>query len=141
MNQMFQDARADGVLAAGTGARADGEGQDAEQEGQRGHQDGTQAHTRRLNGRLDEIASLVMQLLGEFNDQNGVLRRQTNGGEQAHLEVHVVGKHPHVRRAERAEHTEGNHEDNRKRHGPAFIQGREAQEHHKDGQGEQSRSL
>lgn len=46
-----------------------------------------------------------------------------------------------VRRAERAEHTEGNHEDNRKRHGPAFIQGREAQEHYKDGQGEQSRSL
>ena len=82
-----------------------------------------------------------MQFLGEFNDQNGVLRRQTNGGEQAHLEIHVIGKHPHVRRAECAEHTEGNHEDNRKRHGPAFIQGREAQEHHKDGQGEQGRSL
>ena len=95
--------KTDERLAAGTGARADGEGQDAEQEGQRGHQNGTQAHTRRLNGRLDEIASLVMQLLGEFNDQNGVLRRQTNGGEQAHLEVHVVGKHPHVRRAHRGE--------------------------------------
>ena len=39
----------------------------------------------------------------------------------SHLEVHVIGKHPHVRRAECAEHTEGNHEDNRKRHGPAFI--------------------
>ena len=64
--------------------------QHAEDEGHRGHDDRAEAQVRRLQRRFDHALALRLQVLGELDDQDRVLRRQADDGDQADLEVHVV---------------------------------------------------
>ena len=67
-------------------------GSDAEDEGQRGHQDRAQPLVRGADGRFDQVHAVLEIFLGELDDQNRVLGRETDGGEQADLEKDVVGQ-------------------------------------------------
>ena len=65
-------------------------GDDAEDEGERGHQDRPQPQPRRLDRRLDAVAALVLELLGELDDQDRVLGRQPDQHDEADLREDVV---------------------------------------------------
>ena len=67
------------------------------------------------------------QLLGELDDQDGVLRRKTDQHDQADLAVDVVGKPAHPLRAERAQHRERHAQQDDERQHQAFVLGRERQ--------------
>ena len=102
-----EHAGTDGILATGARAGSRCERQHAEAESQRGHEDGAKSHAHRLERRLDEFLALFHLRLGEFHDQDRVLRRQADGGEQADLEVDVVGQPAAGGGDDRAEHPSG----------------------------------
>ena len=57
----------------------------------RRHHDGPEAQLRALGGGIHQAESLLfVVLLGELDDQNGVLGRQTHQRHDADLDVHVV---------------------------------------------------
>src|SRR5580700_9379174 len=62
----------------GAGADRPDQRRDAEDEGERGHQDRPQPQPRRLDRGLPARAALVLELAGEFDDQDGVLGRQAD---------------------------------------------------------------
>ena len=76
--------------------------------------------------------ALCLQILGELDDQNRVLRRQADDGDQRHLEVHVVRVAAQGDAQQHAEHAERHHQHHRQRDRPAFIQRGEAQEYRED---------
>jgi nitric oxide reductase activation protein len=63
----------------------DGQRQHAQHEGHRGHDDRAEAQVRGFQRRLDHALALRLQVLGELDDQDGVLGRQADDGDQAHL--------------------------------------------------------
>ena len=73
----------------------------------------------------------------ELDDEDGVLGRQAHRGEEADLEIDVIGQVPHGGGHDGAEHTERQHQQVHKRNGPALVQRRHAQEYHQDGKGVQ----
>ncbi len=82
--------------------------------------------------RFDRALALGLQVLRELDDQDRVLRRQADDGDQADLEVHVVRIAAEQRRQHHAQHAQRHHQDHRERDGPAFVQRRQAQEHRQD---------
>ena len=106
--------------------------QHAQDEGHRGHHDRPEAQVRGFQRRLDRALALRLQVLGELDDQDRVLRRQADDGDQADLEVHVVGVAAQRRRQQHAEHAQRHHQDHRQRDRPALVQRRQAQEHRQD---------
>ncbi len=66
-----------------------------------------QMQTRRFQRGLDRPhLSVRLQFTREFDDQNGVLRRQTERGEQPDLKVHVILEPAQTHGQQRADHTE-----------------------------------
>ncbi len=66
-------------------------GTHAEHEGEGGHDDGPQPQPGRLRRGVEQgHALLAVQLDGELDDQDGVLGRQPDQGQQPDLEVDVV---------------------------------------------------
>ena len=135
------DAGADGDTAAGTGARTGGQRQHAEDKGQRGHEDGAQAQTRRFHHRLGEPLALLIELLGELDDQDGVLGREADCGQQPHLEVDVILQAAQHGRQHGAQDPQRYYQHDGEGDAPALIQRRQRQEHHQQGDGIQGRSL
>ncbi len=129
------------MLAARARALGDGQGHDAEDEGQGGHQDRPQSDAHRLQRGVDERATLLLQILGELDDQDGVLGRQAHGRQQADLEVDVVGQAADHGGQHRADDTQRNDQDHRQGDAPALVQGGQQQEDHDDRQGVQRRRL
>ena len=76
-----QDAGADGVLGARPGAGADRQRQDAEAEGQGSHHDRPEAQFGPLQCGVDQIHPSFQSVLGELDDQDGVLRGQAQRGQ------------------------------------------------------------
>ena len=56
----------------------------------RRHQDRPQAQARRLDRGVEAVAAAVLELLGEFDDQNGVLGRKADQHDEADLREDVV---------------------------------------------------
>jgi len=85
------DADADGVLGCPNPRRwaRRASGNHAEDEGERGHQDRPQPHPRGVQGGFDQTMSGFELLLGELDNQDGVLRGQTDGREQSDLEIDI----------------------------------------------------
>ena len=129
------------MLAAGTGAGAGRHRQHAEDERQRGHQDGAQALTASRQRGAEQILALLVELIGELDDQNGVFRRQADHCQQTHLEVHVILQPAHPGRQQGANHPQRHHQHHRERHRPALVQRRQAQEHHQQRNRVQGRRL
>ncbi len=93
--------------------------QHAEDERQRGHQDGAQALTASRQRGAEQILALLVELIGELDDQNGVFRRQADHRQQTHLEVHVILQPAHPGRQQGANHPQRHHQHHRERHRPA----------------------
>lgn len=128
-------AGTDGITAAGAGAGADHQRQHPEDKGKRSHQDRAQTQTGCLHHRLTQAHPLVIELFGKFHDQDRVLRRQADGGEQTNLKVDVVlqsakgGSHNGPQNPERY------YQHHRERNAPALVEGRQTEEHHQQGDG------
>ncbi|KGW79198.1 hypothetical protein Y046_3898 [Burkholderia pseudomallei MSHR2990] len=133
--------RADRDLRAGCGARRERERQHADAERERGHHDRPQPQPRGLERRVGERHALRDQILRDLDDQDRVLRGQTDRRDQPHLEIDVV-RHPAQRDArDRADHAERHDEHHRERNRPALVQRREREEHDEHRQREQHRRL
>ena len=118
-----------------------GEGQrdHAEDEGEGGHQDGPQPRARRLLRGLPAVHAVqLLRLLGELHDQDGVLGRQPDQHDQAHLRKNVVVEPPQVHAQERRQDAHGNDQDHRHRQGHALVERRQQQkgENHRHDEGE-----
>src|SRR5258708_11304226 len=74
----------------GAGARRPYQRHDTENEGERRHQDRPQPQPRGFHGRGPAVAASVLELLGEFDDQDRVLRRKTNQHDEADLGEDIV---------------------------------------------------
>ena len=81
----------------------------------------------------------VAQLVRELHDQNRVLRRETDDGDQSDLEVDVVRLAAEPDAEQRAEHAERNAEQHRERHRPALVLRREHEEDHDEAEHEDER--
>ena len=68
------------------------ERQHAEDEGERGHQDGPEAELRGFDGGVDDDRPCFAKLLGELDDQDGVLGGQADEHDETDLAVDVVGE-------------------------------------------------
>ncbi len=111
----------DRVARAGAGAGRKRERHHPEHERQRRHQNRPEADAPRFERRLDNRQAALAQLLGELDDEDGVLRGQADQHDEAHLAEHVVGQAAHPLRAERAEHGQRHAEQDDEREHPAFI--------------------
>jgi hypothetical protein len=69
----------------------------AEDEGEGGHQDGAEAEVGPGHRRFEDALAFFVLVLGEFDDQDGVLGRKTDQHHQADLRVNVVFKVAAVR--------------------------------------------
>ncbi len=134
-------AGAERLLALRAGAAGDHHRQHAADEGETGHQDRPEAQMAGLHGRLQQRLALGAQVLGEFDDQDGVLGREPNDRHEANREVDVVGQAAGHRRDHRAADAERHRHQHRDRDRPAFIERGQTQEHHQRRQAQQERRL
>ena len=91
--------------------------------------------------RLHDTLAGGLQILRELDDQDRVLGRQTDDGDQPDLEVHVVGVRAQQRRQQHAEHAQRHHQNDRQRNGPALVERSQAQKHRQDREGIQNHRL
>lgn len=124
------DAGADGVLAAGSGAGAQSEREHAEAEGDGRHQDWPQTLFHGVDGGVDQAFAGVEALFRELDHQDRVLGGEADDGDEADLEVDVVGQSAQVGGQQHAERAEGHVHHHGERDGPVLIQGGEGQEDH-----------
>ena len=75
----------------------------AEDEGEGGHDDRPQTQARAFERGFHEWLAAFVFELGELDDQDGVLRRETDEHDEADLRVDVVLHSPRPKRGERAE--------------------------------------
>src|SRR3546814_6912830 len=74
------------------------------------------------------VQTCALPIPGEFDDQDGVLRCEADGREQADLEEDVVGLPEQGSRNECAEDADRDREHDGERDRPTLVEGREAQE-------------
>src|SRR5215207_10029959 len=73
-------------------------------------------------GRVDRALAVRLLLDRELHDEDCVLCRETDDGDESDVEVHVRAESPNHREQDRAQHTERHDEEHRHRHGPALVQ-------------------
>ena len=76
--------------------------------------------------------ALRLQIFGELDNQNRVLRGQADDGDQRHLEVHVVGVAAQAHTQQHAQHAQRHHQQHGQRDRPALVERGQAQEHCKN---------
>ncbi len=116
------DAGADGALTGRTRAGCNHQRQHAEDKCHRRHQDRTKPQVAGRNHGVGRAPALGLQVLGKFDDQDRVLGAQADDGDQAHLEVNIVRQVAQVGADQGAEYAERDHQQDRDRDRPAFIQ-------------------
>ncbi len=79
---------------------------------QRSHENGPQADARRLHRGVHDGEAAFAQLLGELHDQDGVLGREADEQDQAHLAEDIVGEAADELRGQGAEDREGHAQQN-----------------------------
>ncbi len=113
----------------------------AKGEGERRHQDGTQTQACGGHRSVKQRAPFAVQLAGKLHDEDGVLGRQTDDGDHAHLEEDVVGHAPKHHRRHGAEQAQGDYQHHRERDGPALVERGQHQEDHQRRQQHQQGGL
>ena len=83
-------ARADGMAARRARARGNHERQHAQNECERCHENGSDSLARRLDCRLAQAQPLLAQMRRELDDEDCVLRGETDHRDQTDLEVDIV---------------------------------------------------
>ena len=142
--------KTDGVPGRGAGPCDQGQWKMAGHRGNAGHQDGAQADAGGPADGVDLGQALLLEPVGELDDQDAVLGHQPHQGHESHLGIDVQGRGPAVgpegdigiRHLEKGEDERPEHGQ---RHGAgqdhegiakAVKLGREHQEDEHDGQGE-----
>jgi tetratricopeptide (TPR) repeat protein len=85
-----ENRRAKGLSHFRTGALSQHKGKNAEDECEACHQDGTKPKPAGLNRRLEPITALLLALLGEFDDKDGVLAGEPHEHNETDLGEDVV---------------------------------------------------
>ena len=98
---------ADRHAARGTGAAAQHQRNRTEDEGDCRHQHGTEAHVAAFDRGFDKALAGFVALLGELDDQDGVLGGQADEQDEADLTVDVEGEAERIDAEDRAE--DGDH--------------------------------
>ena len=122
-------------MSAGACSIGQRQWQDAEAEGQRGHNNGTQPQFGRFQSRLEQPHPFIHSRLGKLHDQDGVLGCQAKGGQQADLEVDVIGQSAERRGDDAADGSQGQRQEDGNGDRPALVKRGQAQEDHQDGKG------
>src|SRR5881409_2673103 len=108
-------------LGAGSGRAR--ERQHAQDERERGHQDRPEAEPARLDGGREAVLALLLLLLGELDDEHGVLRGQPDQRDEADLRDEVVVQAAQPRAEERERQAHRCDQDDRERQRPALVLG------------------
>src|SRR6267378_723278 len=94
---------------------------DTENEGERGHQDWPQPQPRGFHSRGPAVTAPVLELLGELDDQDRILRRETDQHNEADLGEDVVILSAQEHAGDRGNEAHGHDEDHRQRQGQTLI--------------------
>src|SRR5215469_1096109 len=140
-NHSPKNGRAHGNASRAPSALGKHQGNDAEDERKRGHQDGAKADARSLHGSFDERQSLGAQLLGELDNQNGVLAGEADKHHQPDLAVDVVLQSAQRLRAQSSEQSYRHGQQHDKRQHVALILRGERQVNHHKAQREKNQRL
>ena len=124
----------------GTAGRARTAGHDqrhrAHDRGDRGHQDRAQAHHAGFDDGLADLPALVAQLIGEFDDQDAVLRRQPHQHHDADLTEQIERTARHPQPQQRAQHAQRHRQHDHQRVDEALELRGQHQIHHQQRQRE-----
>ena len=120
----------------GAGPAGDGQRHAAENEGEGGHKDRPEAQFGPFQGRFHQRFAFLVFHLGEFDDEDGVLGRQTDEHDQTDLGVDVVLERLEQQAGKGPGHGDRGAEKDRERQRPAFILGRQDQEDAEEREGE-----
>jgi hypothetical protein len=123
-----EDGSAEGLAHLGPGASSNCQREHSEDESQRRHEDRAQAGPCRGDGRFKAGHPLFLCLPGEFDNQDGVLRSQTDQHDQANLDedVAVESADIHADRGGEDAHRHDQHYGERQK--PALVKRRQEQE-------------
>ena len=105
----------------------------AENEGQGRHQDRPQAHPRGFDHRLEPVLTLFFVLPGEFDNEDRILRRQSDQDDEADLPQNIHRHAAQHQTADGGQQTHGHDQDHGQWQAPAFVLSGEQQEHEHDG--------
>ena len=125
-----RDAHRTTHLRAGAGG--DDERENAGDEGDARHQDRAQTQAARFDRGVDRRRTFVLFVLGELDDQDRILARETDEDDEADLreDVVVATAEPHARNGE--EQAQRHDENDRERQPEAFVLRGEHEEHEQD---------
>src|SRR6266446_7261902 len=116
-----EDRGAERLPELGSSAGRPNQWYDTENEGERRHQDRSKPQPRGSDGRGPAVTAPVLQLLGELDDQDRILRRKTNQHDEADLGEDVVILSPQEHAGDRGDEAHRHDEDHRQRQGQALI--------------------
>src|SRR6266481_5181829 len=123
-----KDCSAQRLAHFGAGARTNNKWNNAEDERERRHQDGTQSETTRFDrGGETVFVVAVLDLFGEFDDQDGVLTSEPNKHNEADLREDVVLHRTQPDTVDRTEQTHRNDQNDCEWQRPALVKCREQQ--------------
>ena len=111
-------------------------GDDAEDEGERRHQDRAQPQPRRLDRRVPAVAALLLELLRELDDQDGVLGGEADQHDEADLGEDVVVLPAQDHAGDRGDEAHRHDQDHGERQRQALELRGEHQEHEHHGERE-----
>ena len=95
----------------------------------------------RLQYRVHRAFAMGLHTLCKLDDQHRVLGRQPDDGDQADVEVHVIGQAAQVGPRQYAQHTQRHHQQHGERNRPALVQRGQCEEHRQQGKAEQYEGL
>src|SRR5262249_54936028 len=104
----------------------------AEDECEGGNEERPQASPRCMDRGLEPIHASAFGLLGEFNDQNGVLCSQSDQNDQPDVDQDISIETSHVRADHRGQNAHWNDENHSERQNPALVESGEQQEYKSD---------
>jgi len=130
-----EDGDAHGLAHFGAGTGRDDEGIYTGDEGDAGHQDRAEPEATGFEGGFGGRFAFVLLGLGELDDEDGVLARETDEHDEADLGEDVVVTSLDEDAEHGAEQAHGNDEDDGQRKGEAFVLGSEDEEGEQDAQG------
>src|SRR5256714_620665 len=118
-----EDRGPQGLAHLGPGAGGDRQRQHAENERERGHHDGPQPQPAGFDRGGEFVHAALLLLLGELDDQDGVLGREADQDDEADLRDEVVVHATEPRAEERERQTHRRDQDDGQRQRPALILG------------------
>src|SRR5499433_2131670 len=127
--------RTDRLLARRARAECEHQRHHAQDEGERRHHDGAKSAAGCLDGGFFYGHALVVQVSGEFHDENRVLARQGDHQDETDLSVQVAVEAAAEKRQDDAHQGQGNDQDDGAGRGPALVQRGEHQVDQDDGEG------